>query len=319
MSYKDSFFSCFFVPKPTLTEKNLPDQTGCVTIITGGYAGVGKELARILYQKNATVYVAGRSKEKAQNAVEEIKSSAPTSDGRLEFLHIDLADLSTIKPAVEAFLQKEQKLNVLVNNAGVMFPPAGQVTTQGHELQMGTNVLGHYLFTQLLTPLLDKTASTAPPNSVRVCWAASLATFISPKNGITWSDETNTPKTLSDPLQNYAQSKTGNIFLAQSYQSQHPNLVSLAFNPGNLHSELGRHQEGSMFVRLGKAILCHPTIYGAHTELWAGWSEEAGQHGGESRYVAPWGRWGLLRSDILGSDAKRKLWEWCERETREFL
>lgn len=320
MSITDTFRSCYFIPKPTLTEENLPDQSNCVTIITGGYAGVGKELTTLLYRANATVYVAGRSPEKAQNAIQEIKSSHSSSKGRLEFLHLDLADLKTIKPAAEAFLSKEEKLNVLVNNAGVMGPPVGTKTPQGHEMQMGTNVLGHYLFTELLTPILEKTASNAPANSVRVCWAASLGTYISPKNGVAWDTKTNSPKVNADPLKDYAQSKSANVHLAHSYQAEHPNIVSLAFNPGNLVSELPRHQGKNMVVGLAQKILCYPTVYGAYTELWAGWSEEAGKQENRNKYVGPWGRWMELRKDIEtgGEGTREKLWEWCEEESKEF-
>lgn len=91
--YKDALFQCFFIPKPTLTESNLPSQAGRVFIVTGGYAGCGKELSKILYGKDGTVYLAGRSQDKAESAIEEIKKVHPSSDGRLEFLKVDLADL----------------------------------------------------------------------------------------------------------------------------------------------------------------------------------------------------------------------------------
>jgi retinol dehydrogenase-12 len=133
----------FRIPAPPLTEKNLPDQTGKVHVVTGGYAGVGQELARILYSKNATVYVAGRSLDKANISISATKFLFPSSKSRIEFLKLDLADLSTINKSAEEFMAKESRLDVLVNNAGVMFPPAGEKDEQGHELQMGTNVLGH--------------------------------------------------------------------------------------------------------------------------------------------------------------------------------
>jgi retinol dehydrogenase 12 len=91
--FRDAISQCFFIPKPTLTEENLPNQAGRVFIVTGGYAGCGKALSQILYSKNGTVYVAGRSKEKADQAIEEIKKAHPSSDGRLEFMKVDLADL----------------------------------------------------------------------------------------------------------------------------------------------------------------------------------------------------------------------------------
>jgi retinol dehydrogenase-12 len=120
----------FCIPKPTLTEHNLPDQKGHVFIVTGGYSGCGLNLTRILYQKNGIIYVAGRNKEKASTAFARIKQEFPQSSGRLEFLEIDLADLATIKPAVENFLGREERLDVLTNNAGVMRTPCGSKTVQ---------------------------------------------------------------------------------------------------------------------------------------------------------------------------------------------
>ena len=87
--------------------------------MTGGYSGVGFELSQILYAHNATVYIVARSQSKASTAITHIKTRFPSSLGRLEFLRVDFSDLSTIKPGVKAFLAREQRLDVLVNNAGV--------------------------------------------------------------------------------------------------------------------------------------------------------------------------------------------------------
>lgn len=115
-----SFFrQSTWIPNPTLTEDNLPDQAGRVFIVTGGYTGIGYELAKVLYQHNGTVYIAGRSTEKAEKAIASLRQAVPDSQGKLEFMHIDLADLKTIKPGVEQFLAKESRLDVLTNNAGV--------------------------------------------------------------------------------------------------------------------------------------------------------------------------------------------------------
>ena len=94
--------------------------------MTGGYSGVGFELSQILYGHNATVYIVGRSRSKASAAIDHIRTRFPSSLGRLEFLGVDLSDLSTIKPGVEAFLAREQRLDVLVNNAGVRHMPASR-------------------------------------------------------------------------------------------------------------------------------------------------------------------------------------------------
>ena len=115
--------------------------------MTGGASGVGFELCAILYHAGGKVYLAGRSEANAQSAISNIKARSPTSPGELIFLSVHLDDLTTIKPAVEAFTAKESKLDVLFNNAGVSLPPAGSLSAQGHELQMATNRLGLCLLT----------------------------------------------------------------------------------------------------------------------------------------------------------------------------
>lgn len=319
----------FFIPKPLLTEKNLPDQIGRVFIITGGYAGVGRELAKILYQRNGTVYLAGRSKQKADAAIREINNAYPRSKGRLEFLQLDLADLSTIKASAEDFMNRESRLDVLVNNAGVMVPPAGRVSAQGYELQMATNCIGPFFFTKLLTPLLEHTALLAdtPAGSVRVTWAASLGVDVmSPPGGVTFDKNGNC---ISDPKKdqnaNYGATKAGNVFLSCEFARRHPltsenGVVSLAFNPGNLKTDLQRH---ATFITTFLSWMLHPAVFGGYTELFAGWSEEAGRSDKHGGYVIPWGRFGTYRDDLKreirmdGGNAE-KFWEWCERVTAEY-
>ena len=108
---KNAFGQSFRIPEPPLTGKNLPSQAGRVHIVTGGYGGCGFELSKILYNANAVVYVAGRSQEKADKAIAAITQSSPDSKGRVEFMKVDLADLASIKPAVDAFLAKESRLD----------------------------------------------------------------------------------------------------------------------------------------------------------------------------------------------------------------
>ncbi|KAJ9620850.1 short-chain alcohol dehydrogenase [Taxawa tesnikishii (nom. ined.)] len=298
--FKNIFYQCFYIPKPTLTEENLPDQSGRVFIVTGGYAGVGLELSRILYQRNGTVYIAGRSEAKGAAAISSIKSKCPSSDGRLEFLHLDLADLATIKASAEAFLARERRLDVLTNNAGVMVPPSGSRTAQGHELQIGTNCLGPYLFTRLLLPVLQRTAAAAPPGSGE-------------------------PVVHGTKMANYAQSKAGNVLLAHEFLQRyggggggHAGIVSNAWNPGNLVSELQRHQ--SWYEAVFVNWLRYPSVLGAYTELFAGWADEAGKEENKGKYVLPWGRFGPVRADLdKGANGKSVMfWEWCERETASY-
>jgi NAD(P)-dependent dehydrogenase (short-subunit alcohol dehydrogenase family) len=99
--------------------------------VTGGYSGVGYELTKILFQKRGTVYIAGRCKWKADKAISRLmEESVLGSRGQLHFLRLDLADLSGICQAAEEFMSREDRLDVLTNNAGVMAPSAGSKTKQ---------------------------------------------------------------------------------------------------------------------------------------------------------------------------------------------
>ncbi|KAI2471974.1 hypothetical protein F4781DRAFT_385660 [Annulohypoxylon bovei var. microspora] len=145
-----------------------------VYIVTGSNTGVGKELARILYSKNAKVYVVARSQDKANKAIEEISKAFPTSKGSLVFLKLDLSDLTTIKASADEFLAKETKLDVLFNNAGVQNPlPEPSKTPQGYEYHLGVNGIGTFAFTKFLTPILASTAKTE--GTSRVIWVSSSA------------------------------------------------------------------------------------------------------------------------------------------------
>ena len=122
-----SLFSAIFPPAPTFTDKDLPSLAGKVFIVTGAASGLGFELAKIIYLAGGTVYIAARSVSRCDDAIEKIKvqTRGRKSEGKLKTMVIDLADLGTIKGAIDEFLRQETQLDVLVNNAGVMIPPAG--------------------------------------------------------------------------------------------------------------------------------------------------------------------------------------------------
>ncbi|KAG8165587.1 hypothetical protein KVR01_004139 [Diaporthe batatas] len=321
------FSQFFFIPSPTVTEKNCPDQKGRVFLVTGGYAGVGIELCKILYAHNAIVYVAGRSSSKAEKAITQIKEASPESSGRAEFLNLDLSDLSTIKPAVQSLTAQEQRLDVLVNNAGVMYPPEGSTSAQGHDLQIATNCLGPYLLYQLLLPLLTKTAASSTTGSVRVAWAASIAVQVaSPKPHGIVIDESGCP-TDQGVSDNYGQSKVGNVFLARHFAKTTPEngVVHAAFNPGNLRTELQRHWTG-VSAWITDKLIVGPPINGAYTELWTILTPELTPPL-SGAYVYPWGRFGSLPEGIEnsmnsegegGTGVAAKFVQWCHRQTEAF-
>jgi retinol dehydrogenase-12 len=208
-------------------------------------------------------------------AIEAIKEAAPNSTGELAFLHLDLADLTTIKSSAEEFLSKETKLHVLFNNAGVMCPPQGSKTPQGYELQLGTNNIGTFMFTKFLTPILITTARKEPPSTVRVIWVASSATELgSPTPGGLLMDNLDYHNDKSAMVK-YAISKVGNYFHATEFAKQYKadGVVSISLNPGMLNSDLYRHQSAIFGFFLRRVVL-HPPIFGAYTELFAGLSPE---------------------------------------------
>ena len=315
-------FSQFFPPPPTLTEANLPSQKGKIFIVTGGTSGVGFELCAILYGAGGKVYLAGRSEANAQSAISKIKTVSTSSPGELAILPLALDDLATIKPAVEAFTSKESKLDVLFNNAGVSLPPLGSVSAQGHELQMATNCLGHYLLTQLLLPTLLKTAESTSAGAVRVIWTSSIAVDASaPECGIIISDLKTPP---ADRQQNYVTSKTGNWFLASALADQvgSKGILSVTQNPGNLKTSLLRHSPWIL------GFLAAPLLYsarmGAYTELWAGLSSTL-VIGDGGKYVLPWGRLHPSpRPDLLAALETREdgvaalFMKYCEEQTASF-
>lgn len=257
-------------------------------------------------------------------AISAMKEAYPDSKGRVEFLMLDLSDLATIKPAAEEFLAKESKLHVLTNNAGVMFPPTGSKDKHGHELQLGTNCLGPFLFTKLLTPILQKTAAEEPAGTVRVTWASSLMAQVgSPKHGVELTESG--PKTFGSSV-DYSQSKAANCYLASEFSTKYAKdgIISVSWNPGNLESELQRHM--TPFLRFFMNMLLHPVIFGGYTELYAACSPDITESQ-SGCYVAPWGRIMTQRADIVagmkseedgGSGVAAKFWDYCDKETSQY-
>jgi retinol dehydrogenase 12 len=253
------------------TDKSLSDQAGKVFIVTGATSGVGELLADILYSKNAKVYIAARSADKADQTKQRIQSKRPESTGELVFLPLDLSDLSTTKASADEFLSKESKLNVLFNNAGVMNPPDGSKTKQGYELHMGTNTLAPFLFTKFLTPILKETAKSEPEGSVRVVWVSSSAPArFAPKGGVEMDNISYEQSRTS--WQRYGISKSGTIIHAAEYARRHKDdgIISVSLDPGNLKTPLydNTSKLQMAFINL---VLKEP-VYGAYTELFAGFS-----------------------------------------------
>ncbi|KAK7203666.1 hypothetical protein BZA70DRAFT_283103 [Myxozyma melibiosi] len=340
-----STYSQMFPPKPVFTEKDIPILSGKVFLVTGGYSGVGLEVCRALYHKGGRVIIAGRSESSYTAAVEEIRGNCGdrltvdlSTPGSLEFLCIDLADLTTIKPAVEKMLENVKRLDVVWYNAGVMVPPAGSKTKQGYELQWGTNVVGHFLLHKLLCPLLTATAAGSEAGTVRAIFVSSIMHTYSPKPyGIDFdSISRDNEKASKMAIWNlYSQSKAGDVLLADEYAKRSvalapvsnedpakkkPHVVSISLNPGNLKTNLQRHSTGNKIKEFLVSMILHEQSLGGLTELYAGLAPETADYNGG--YVVPFGRKGsvvsYVKKGLTSEGTGAKLWEILEEEVKDF-
>ena len=139
---------------PHWTARDIPSQTNRVAVVTGANSGIGFETAKVLAAKGARVVMACRNLQKADFAADSIRAQLPGA--QLTVMQLDLADLESVRAFAEALGREYEKLNLLINNAGVSLPPFTK-TKDGSELQFGTNHLGHFALTGLLLPYLKKT------------------------------------------------------------------------------------------------------------------------------------------------------------------
>lgn len=133
------------------TTASIPDQTGRIAIVTGANSGIGYETAKALAAKGAQVVLACRDPERCEEAVARLATEVPGAQAA--FMELDLAELASVRAFAQDFRERFPRLDLLVNNAGVMVPPPG-VTADGFETQMGVNHLGHFALTGLLWPHL---------------------------------------------------------------------------------------------------------------------------------------------------------------------
>src|SRR5512143_608074 len=129
------------------TAENIPDLTGKIAIVTGANSGIGYEMARALARKQATVILACRNQAKGETAIRQIAQEYPEAKAELSLL--DLSELASVRHFAGEFTRRYDRLDILINNAGIMTPPFGK-TADGFESQFGTNHLGHFALTGLL-------------------------------------------------------------------------------------------------------------------------------------------------------------------------
>jgi len=222
------------------TLADMPDQSGKVAIVTGANSGLGFASAKALAQKGAEVVFACRSEERGQEALRYI----PVKQAQLMLL--DLADLRSVKAFAEEFLGTYSRLDLLLNNAGIMATPYG-TTADGFEKQIGVNHLGHFALTHHLLDCLKST-----PDS-RIVNVSSLAA----RNGQVNPNDFQEPEDYK-PWPAYNQSKLANLMftLELNRRLQGTDTIALAAHPGGAATNLGRHvQSGPIFRFLAENIL----------------------------------------------------------------
>ncbi|MEE9599401.1 MAG: oxidoreductase [Anaerolineales bacterium] len=214
------------------TEK-IPDLTGKVIVITGANSGIGFEAAKEFARKGARIILASRNKNKAEAALSQIQTEIPGSQA--EILQLDLANLRSVQQFADSFKKKYDRLDILLNNAGIMMVPYGK-TKDGFEKQFGTNHLGHFALTGLLIDLLLKT-----PGS-RVVNISSNAHQFGEMN---FSNLMNEDGEGYSSQKAYGRSKLANLLftygLQRRFNALEVDTIALAAHPGISNTNIAAH------------------------------------------------------------------------------
>jgi NAD(P)-dependent dehydrogenase (short-subunit alcohol dehydrogenase family) len=213
------------------TAQDVPDQHGRTAVITGGNSGIGLEAAKVLASRGATVVLAGRDPGRIAAAADQLR--AAVADARVESSELDLASLESIRDAASSISGRFGKLDLLINNAGVMFPPHEQ-TKDGFELQFGTNHLGHFALTGLLLPNLLAVAGS------RVVTISSNGHRMGRIN----LDDLNSARHYGK-YSAYGQSKLANLMFTYELQRRlsaaGAETIAVAAHPGTARTNLSRY------------------------------------------------------------------------------
>jgi NAD(P)-dependent dehydrogenase (short-subunit alcohol dehydrogenase family) len=212
------------------TAADMPDQSGRIAVVTGANAGLGLATARVLAERGAMVVLACRDVVKAERAADRIRSEVAGAD--LDVVHLDLASLASVREAADKLRSNYPRLDLLINNAGVMAVPY-QRTEDGFELTLATNHLGHFALTGLLLEQLLASAGS------RIVTVSSIAH----RRGVMHFDDLQSEHRYK-PGNAYGQSKLANLLFTNELQARleaaGADAIALAAHPGNARTELWR-------------------------------------------------------------------------------
>ncbi len=267
------------------------DLTGKTAVITGATGGLGAETARALASKGATVVLAARDQAKLATTVARIKQS--TGNQNIFSIHLDLADLKSVRIAADQILTEHPKIHMLINNAGVMACPLSY-TAQGMETQFGVNHVGHFLFTNLLISAL---LLAAPSRVVNLSSGGHKYGCID-LHDPNWEDQE------YNKWKAYGAAKTANALFAVELNNRLSarGVTAFAVHPGVIYTDLARHlteEDIQMLSGLNKSdfpsdqdlqskqiqgqrgkLIIKSVEAGAATTVWAATSSDLNDQGG---------------------------------------
>jgi len=297
------------------TVDDIPSQRGKLAVITGATGGLGLETAQALAGAGATVVLTGRNADKGAKALARIRAAHPAAD--ISYEKLDLSTLAGVTEFAETFAARHDRIDLLVNNAGIMALPERQVTPDGFERQLGVNYLAHFALTALLLPLL---ANAPAPRTVQL---ASNAARV----GKLHFDDLQLTRGYT-PWKAYAQTKLAMLVFALELQRRSDRagwgLLSTAAHPGYARTDLvangpGQGSVNGWFAGLVGAVLSQAADAGTLPQLYAATATEArpGGYYGPTGFMEMTGAPGAahLPARALDTAAAARFWSESERLT----
>ncbi|MGI8757024.1 MAG: SDR family NAD(P)-dependent oxidoreductase [Acidimicrobiales bacterium] len=278
--------------------------TDKVMVVTGANTGIGKESAIALAAAGATVVMTARSREKGEAALADVRRRSGSE--RVELGDLDLGSFASIRAFAAWLLDRHDRLDVLVNNAGLILDWRME-TEQGFEMMFGVNHLGHFLLTDLVR---DRLVASAPSRVV-------VLTSVAHRLAIGGLDRSDLQATASfNGVGRYSQSKLANaLFAAEAARRLGGTGVTVnAVHPGSVHSRFGRDGDSSLgvFVKVFGPIVMRSPKAGARTSVLLAGSEASRVTGVTGGYFSHGRRWPASRRARDPEEA-RWLWEHSER------
>jgi NAD(P)-dependent dehydrogenase (short-subunit alcohol dehydrogenase family) len=297
------------------TKDNIPSQQGKTILITGATSGIGLETAKVLSEKGAKIILPVRNLEKGKHAEQEIKQRFKSADVTL--MKLDISDLDSVRLFADEFLKKYSKLDLLLNNAGIMWTPQRKTTKQDQELQFATNHLGHFLLTGLLMPLLKSTPNSRVISQSSVLHKKGQGQNFEPT---IYFDDLNFSKSY-DTKKAYAQSKLANLLftyeLDRRFKAANIHSIATASHPGYTATNL--QKDAGFMMKVMNVLLAQKVNMGSLPILRAATEQhlKGAEFFGPTKMNEMKGFPELVRSSDTSYDSNlaKKLWDVSEKLT----